>query len=570
VDEFWVCAHCRSLNRAGTGKCYSCKEKYGSQPKVVPGTLKPGGAPPPPPPPPPPPAMIPDFSGSATPAPYFSRPVALASVSRPGAAAIAAKPRRSLNPVTAIRRRIATSLAMRPSVSVGLLGYLTAILIVLVLAVAALIGMTLLPAAADLLQRGDVGHAWAQLTTGQQGLLRTLSIAFVAVSAVALLCFSVFIGLTTHNATGLGAEQPLLAPYQAGMCWVDVIWAQVRIVVGLAVPAALLWRGYEVPGLIAALVAVEIAHRHLDAGSDWLSRPYRHLPDLYVKLGMEGSISSPMAWMWSGCFRIANAMIVAVAAIPLMAFVLFVAAAVTGREAILGWQSTGLGAGQITVALLVSCLVGWMAISVALLVPITFGLVRRQRTRKTLVRVGRARSWVARPGEGGYGPAGAQAQGQAGGYDEDRIVERVASFGAGQPATPDPGSRGNSMFGGQRAGGPNPGEPGFGGPAVGEPRIDDPRFGGLGRGAPSGPGFGGPGLGGPLIGEPRIDDPRFGGLNRGAPSGPGVPGGPTGPGLGGPGFGGPSQGGSGQASLYSPSTTSSPFPWSEDPPVDPD
>jgi hypothetical protein len=205
----------------------------------------------------------------------------------------------------------------------------------------------------------------------------------------------------------------------------------------------------------------------------------------------------------------------------------------------------------------VSCLIGWTAISVVLLIPITLGFVRRQRTRKTLVRVGRARSWVARPGEGGYGPAAASAAGQTGPYDEDRIVERVPSFGVGQPSTLDPSSRGNSMFGGQRAGGLNPSEPGqgapggpgVGGPGFGGPSLGGPMIGGPGQGAPSGPGFGGP-----MIGEPRIDDPRFGGLSRGAPAGPG----------------GPSQGGPGQASLYSPSTTSSPFPWSGEPPVDPD
>ena len=67
VDEFWVCAHCRSLNRAGTSKCYSCREKYGSKPKEVPGTLAR------PEPAPLPPNRIPDFSAAQTPspAPYY-------------------------------------------------------------------------------------------------------------------------------------------------------------------------------------------------------------------------------------------------------------------------------------------------------------------------------------------------------------------------------------------------------------------------------------------------------------------------------------------------------------------
>ena len=36
MNEYWICQHCKSLNRAGTGKCYSCKRKYGSEPKEVP------------------------------------------------------------------------------------------------------------------------------------------------------------------------------------------------------------------------------------------------------------------------------------------------------------------------------------------------------------------------------------------------------------------------------------------------------------------------------------------------------------------------------------------------------
>ena len=547
MDEFWVCAHCRSLNRAGTGKCYSCREKYGSKPKdddaaraanaakaAAPST--------------PPAGLMPDFSGSAAPSPHYSRPVALAPVSRPNAAAIAAaRGPHFPNPVSFVRRRVADSLAMRPSVSVGWLGYVTTALIVLVLAIAAMIMLTVMPAAANLLQHGDTSAAWAQLTGRQHELLRTLSIAFVACGALTLLCFSVFLGLTTYNATGLGAEQPLLTPYQAGMCWTGVLWAQARIAAGLLVPAALLWRGYEIPGLIAAIVAVEIAHHHLDAGLSWLVRPYRHVPDLYAKLGMEGSISSPLAWIWSGCFRVANAMLIVVCAIPLLAFVLFVAAAIAGRDQILGWQSAGLGAGQIVVALLVVSLVGWTTVSVALLAPITFGFVRRQRTRRTLVRVGRARSWVARPG----GPAATTPQfdaGQSGPYDEDRIVERVPTF-APEPS----GNRnesapaaGNSMFGGPGFGGQSIGRPGFGAPITGKPS-------------------------GPPIGGPDFDEPLIGGPGFGAPSGPSSPGlgGPSSPGLGGPGFGGPSQGGPGQASLYSPSTTSS-FPWSGDPPVEPD
>jgi hypothetical protein len=448
-----------------------------------------------------------------------------------GSRAVSSAQSASLDPFAGVRRRVAASLATRPTVSVGWLGYLTAALLLAALTMAVILVMTAIPAATDLAQHADPGAAWAQLAYNQQALLKSLSVVFVITGAVTLVCFSVFVGLTTHNATGLGADQPMLSPYRAGTCWAGVLWTQARIAVGLTVPAALIWSGYTIPGLVAAIVAVEIAHRHVDDAGGWLSRPSRHLPDLYAKLGVDGSIASPTASMWSVCFRVANATAIVVSAIPVAALLVFVASAVAGNGEVAGWQSSGFGAGRLAVVLLVSSLVGWTAATVALLIPLTLGLVQRQRTRKTLVRVGRARSWVARPGEGGYAPGSAGQSAHLDGYDEDRIVERSP----GQAS--------------QLIGGSNSGGPGFGGPSSG------------------GPGFGGPSSGGPSFGGPGTSGLGFGGAVIGAPGTSGLGfGGPDqdGPGAGGPGFGGP-----GQASLYSPSTTSS-FPWSEDPPVEPD
>ena len=523
MDEFWVCQHCRSLNRAGAGKCYSCRNKYGSRAADAPAVIKPSAAPPPPV------EQIPDFGRAPVPpspvpqVPTYTRPVALA----PAASAAAVRPPRGgtgLNPVGAVRLRIARSLATRQSVSVAWLGYLTVALLAVILAIGSAILMTVLPVAVHLLQHADPAAAWAQLASNQRAFLKSLSIVFLAIGALTLACFSLFIGLTTHNATGLGAGQPLLSPYRAGTCWAGVLWTQARIAVGLIVPAALIWRGYTIPGLLAAIVAVEIAHHHVDDAGGWLSRPYRHLPDLYAKLGVDAGVSSPMAAIWSASFRIANALFIVVCALPMLALVVVTATTMAGRSDLVSWQSSGFGAAQLAVALLVSSLIGWTAIALSLLVPITVGLVGRQRTRKTLVRVGRARSWVARPGEGGYSStAGTQAAQYGEIDDEDRIVERRPGYGA-----------------------PPSGEPGFGGPV-----YEDPRFDGGGLIGSSGPGFGGPPQGGSGFGAPSQGGP-FGGS------------GSRGPGLGGPGVGGP-----GQASLYSPSTTSS-FPWSDEPPAEPD
>jgi hypothetical protein len=432
VEEFWVCQNCKSLNRASAGRCYSCKQKYGSRPEEAAPVARNVVAAPPPPSALPP---LADVSSARMQYPYLSRPVAPSSAAA-GSAFVEASPRgraRGLsNPVSAVKRRVAASLALRQSVSVSWLGYLTTILLTLLLVDGAVVVKTVLPAATDLLQHANLATAWAQLPSDQQSLTRNLAVAFGALGIVSLLCFSVFLGLTTHNATSLGAGMPMLTPYGGGMCWPVVIWTQARIAVGMIVPAALVWLNYPLLGLIAALVAVEIAQRHLDDPDGWLTRPCRHLPDLHAKLGTEGAMESPLASVWSACFRAANVLAVATYALPLLAVLLVQASALLGRNDVPGWQSTGLGPAQLGVALLVGSLVASTGAAVALLVPITLGLVGRQRTRRTLVRVGRSRSWVARPGQGGNAPQVQPATSpDEADYEEDRIIEHYPRYASG-------------------------------------------------------------------------------------------------------------------------------------------
>jgi hypothetical protein len=481
VEEFWVCQNCKSLNRAGSSKCYSCKTRFGSKPPqpetistapAAPAALLRGS--------------IPDFSAAPVASQPYARPTALGPATA-GAAAIA--PARSSgfpNPVAAIKRRIAASLSMRQSVSVTPLGYFTTGLLVLSLLLGALLLLTLMPVASHLLQHADAGAAWGQLAAGQQGLARSLAIALLVVALLTWICFAVFVGLTTHNATGLGADQPLLSPSRAGTTWGRVVWTQARVAVGLIVPAALIWQNYIIVGLIGALVAVEIAHRNLDDQSSWLNRPARHLPDLYIKLGFEGSISSRLAALWSACFRMANVMAILVSATPMVLLTARVAGVITGHTDVITWQSSGLGPVQVVVALLVANLIGWTAAAIVLLIPLTIGLVKRQEVRKTLVRVSRSRSWVGRPGEGSYAAGARALTAQDDRYDdEDRIVERLPRHPINamlQPEDLDPGfggpARGGSGFGG-------PDNPGFGAQTPGSPGREDSGFGGSGFGGSS-------------------------------------------------------------------------------------
>jgi len=459
----------------------------------------------------------------------FSRPVALTSATGTGTGAYVAPASKGLHfphPIAAIRRRIASSLAMRQSVSVAPLGYFTVAVFTLVILMYLVTIMAIMPAASNLLQHANPQTAWAQLSAGQQHTLQVVSIAFAVVGVVALVAFSVFVGLSTHNATGLGAGQPMLTPYRAGTCWAGLLRAQALIGVGLILPAALIWENYTIPGLIAALIVVELAHRRLDDPGGWLTRPARHLPDLYARLGVEGSTSSPLATIWSVSFNLANLAAIGVSALPLLALIVLVALVASGRNEVM-WQSVGLAPTQVAVAVFTACLTVLTVASVALLIPLTVGLARRQQTRRTLVRVGRSRSWVARPGEGGYAPAPAATARFDESVDEDRIVERRPTLPPRQQVDPGPGNSGRAQgFGGPAQGGPEEAAPSFSRPPMGSPDFGNP---GISRG----PGFGFGGLG---FSRPPLSDPGAGGPVAGEPD---------------------------QASLYSPSTTSS-LPASDD------
>jgi hypothetical protein len=434
VDEFWVCQHCRSLNRAGSGKCYHCRNKFGSKPKADAPANKDaaaGAAPASPPSLVAPPAGVP-----SQPAPYFTRPVALpAPDAQPRPLGAPPTRRHFPNPVAAIERRISGALALRPSVNVTLLGYLSTGLLGLTFILAGLLTLAALPAGTYALQHADLPGGWGQLSAGQQAMVRNVAIVEVVVSLFALLSFSLFIGLSTHNTTGLGAEVTLLMPRSGGTVWPGLVWVHIRIAVGLLLPTLLIWYGYELPGLIAAVLVVEVAQRHLDNMLDWLGRPARHLPDLHRKFGRDASKGAPLATAWSILFWVANVAAIAVYMLPALGLTISSALKASGHDLKL-WQAAGFGPAQLAIVALFVVLAVSAAGTLIATIGLVLGLVTRQRTRRTLVRVGRSRSWTARPGEGSYGSlasvpggqsagASATASEELDGYgDEDRLVER--------------------------------------------------------------------------------------------------------------------------------------------------
>jgi hypothetical protein len=450
VDEYWVCQHCRSLNRAASGKCYSCGAKFGSRPKQAAtskGQAGPSGpvavAPVAPvaPPPPPPPSFTSQYGANSGAEPaYLSRPVVVA----PQPYLTETRSRGRLpNLAAPFERRISAALAVRPIVSVASLGYATAALLVVLFLAAGMVSLTGLRAATYALQHADIQAGWNQLSTDQQSLIETVAISMIGFLVATVAFFAVFVGLSTHNTTGLGAEATLLTPRSGATVWIRLTWVQIRLVIGILLPTVLVWYGYLLPGLIVGVVVVEIAQRHVDDMLDWLSRPAGHLPDLYRKMGAQGARPSILASIWSILFRTANLAIdAACLAVPL-ALSFDVAMKASGRHLDL-WRSAGFGPAQLALGAIFAVAAVASALCLLFTVAMVVGLVGRQRTRRTLARVGRSRSWLARPGEGAYGAAGAgagaagagaaaygAAQAGAAGYggpaafgEEDRFVDR--------------------------------------------------------------------------------------------------------------------------------------------------
>jgi hypothetical protein len=333
--------------------------------------------------------------------PYLPRPSALATIAA-GDNSIGGS-RKSFpgfhrpqvtNPV---RKRISWAFVTRQSVSVSALGYVTAAMLSLVLLDGLLLVANGLAPAQAALQSGSPQDAWNQLDPGQQGTIQVLAIAFAAIASVSLICFSVFVGITTHNAPGLGAQTPLLSPYRAGVIWLQGLWRHVGLAFGLLVPAWLVWLGYAIPGMVLGIVVLEVVQRRLDDPFGWLARPTRHLSDLYLSLGIDGAPSAIIVTLWSVCFVAVSALAIATFALPLVGLVVSVASTLTHQPDLVAWQASGYSPAQMGIAVLVGSLLVSAAGTIGLLIPISVGMVQRQRTRQTLLRVGRARPWAMRP-----------------------------------------------------------------------------------------------------------------------------------------------------------------------------
>jgi hypothetical protein len=423
VNEYWICQHCKSLNRAGTGKCYRCKAKFGSEPKEAspirrasesspssPGSRPmPGAAPP---------AGF--FTGASVgegvvgpggrpvdprldaelPA-YLSRPMQGQALTSTNYATEQSS--RSANPFGWLKRRIAIWLSGRQTVSVSVIGYVSAGLIAVLLIVAAIILATLSSAIGVALRTTSLTQAWTELGAGRQSALLVMSVAFGVIGALTLACFSTFVGLSTHNAAGFGIGPLRLTVGQATTCWWKAVWAQLKLAVGFLLPAGLLVAGdslpgNHLPGLVAALIAVEWAQRSLADPFGFMTKPADHLAELYGKLSVSGTQTSLLGTTWQLCFKAANSLAIVACALPAIGVGVVAAASVAGRTDMLNRSVGGMSPAQLGFLLVGLPLLLTAAASLALLIPVSIDLVGRQGTRRTYARVDRGRSWLDRPG----------------------------------------------------------------------------------------------------------------------------------------------------------------------------
>jgi hypothetical protein len=423
VEAFWVCQHCRSLNRAGTSRCYHCHEKQGTAPPEA-GSAAPSsnvthfpGSP-----------SAPSAAGPHSPSgptrggnvvTYFADSPAAANVDNPPgyvsapvptplapapdyttryreAAAAAARRRGFHRPQLTgpIRRRLSSALATRPFVGIRFVGYVSAILATLILLDAALLVATFGPVAQTALQAGSLTTAMSQVSS--PATLQVMVGGLVVLGLVGLAIFSAFIGLSTHNAPGLGAQAPYMSPARATTCWSGILWAQLFVAASLLAPAALISYGYPLPGLIVALVAVELVQRHLDDLFGWLTHPARHVADLLVKLDTSGSTRSLVGSAWRYSFVAANALAIVALALPLAVIAAVAVADLAGRQDLVAWPGSSSGPVQITIMAVLGLLTLMAALATILLVPVSIELVGRQQTRRGLARMGRARPWASR------------------------------------------------------------------------------------------------------------------------------------------------------------------------------
>ena len=376
MQEYWFCAQCKSMNRAGAPRCYKCRA-----PKA-----------------------------EATLATVVQRQEGVALT--PG--------------LDEEHRGLAWTLMLRQTyVSAWRLGYVAAGLLLAFLAVWIVLAGTALFAVLRSYSANSVGVTDSPFGSlqGPIGAVFGASVvvgALIAVTAVVI--HSIFLCLTSMNAPALGSGAPRFGPDRAAIWWIEsFLWA-IRGGVAFVIPPFLalfaVGLGGAVVGLGLGVIWFMCAFWLLGDPVTCLGKPKRLLEDLWNRLGVPGSADSRIVVLWSAAWGTGRGLEYAVAGASYLFLIVFVIvdlfASMFGQgldpapESQVRLTATLLSVGILIVQFLAD------GIALFLLAKITLELARRQRVREEWVLGGldmaKARAVAAAatdsPAFGATAPAG--------------------------------------------------------------------------------------------------------------------------------------------------------------------
>lgn len=340
MQESWFCAQCKSMNRANAQQCYKCR------------ALKAG-------------ATLATIAGRQH-----------GVVLTPG--------------LDEEHREVAWTLMFRQTyVSAWKIGYLAAALLFAMLAVWLLIGAVTLVSvihlfSTDQADLGNQSHA-PLLSLFAAGLIGAGLLAIVTV-----VVHSVFLYLTSVNASALGSGSPRFDPARAALWWIEsALWA-IRGSLAFVVPPFLALIAVSLVGPILGMglgiVWFVCAFWALGDPVSCLDKPRRLLVDLWDRLGIPGSADSRIVTLWSVAWGTGRGIEYAVSGVIYL-FVIVLSIIGFGASRI-GGEVTFAPAGQVALAqtlltfTVLTVQIVADGIGLYLLARITMELATRQRVRE--------------------------------------------------------------------------------------------------------------------------------------------------------------------------------------------
>jgi hypothetical protein len=342
MQEFWFCSSCKSMNRADSNRCYKCRAVKEQATLATVAERSPGVV------------LTPGLDDD-------NREIAWALMSG------------------------------RRYVSAWRLGYVSATLIFVFLALAALFIPLVFIVAISLPERGI---AAVDADSTRNAVTAAVGLALVLVGLAMVVLHSIFLGLTSMNAPALGCGTPRFGAVRAGLWWIEsYLWT--------------LW-GVQTLWLLPYIVAR--AFGILCGPIAAIGKPRRLLQDLMDRLGVPGSSDSRLVGFWSMAWGAARGINYATYLGPLVVLIAFLFLFISASR--MGVALTPAPEGQVrvfSIILVVLIVVGELVAEGAalfLLARVTMEMSQRQRVREGWVLNGPTAVGAGVPA---YPPSGAPA-----------------------------------------------------------------------------------------------------------------------------------------------------------------